>query len=256
MLTVSESSIVRLVTTRRPVAEAAAAVERLGLGDGDDVGGDGLEAEVLEQVLGLLVDVELAGLGLGKVERRDLGHVLVLALTLLLLELEGDTSYGPALDALHEMGGVAGNLAVQFHVSPLHPPLFGYCSLSEPVNLADLVPEALRRDDGDLIADLLVGLEIEREAGIYCEARVRQFRNTPSSSPTSLRTVPLNDDLGGLFDRLGTNATHCDGFVLMIVAGCGSSGEVFQTIARAAGTIFSGFWRALLVLLVGLGLER
>jgi len=67
---------------------------------------------VLEQVLSLVVDVELAAVGLGEVEGRDLGHVLILALTLLLLELEGDTTDGSSLDTLHEMGGVAGNLVI------------------------------------------------------------------------------------------------------------------------------------------------
>jgi hypothetical protein len=45
-----------------------------------------------------------------EVESRDLGNVLVLALTLLLLELEGDTADGTTLDALHQVSGVAGNL--------------------------------------------------------------------------------------------------------------------------------------------------
>ena len=40
----------------------------------------------------------------------DLGDVLVLALTLLLLELEGDTADGTTLNALHQVSGVAGNL--------------------------------------------------------------------------------------------------------------------------------------------------
>ena len=63
---------------------------------------------------------------------------------------------------------------------------------------ADLVPETLGGDDGDLVADSLVGLEVEGEAGI----------------------VPLDDDLGGLLDGLGTYATHVGG-VLVIVLGDG-----------------------------------
>jgi hypothetical protein len=51
---------------------------------------------------------------------------------------------------------------------------------------AHLVAEALGSDDGDLIADALVGLEVERQLGV----------------------VPLNDDLGGLLDGLSANATH------------------------------------------------
>ena len=69
-------------------------------------------AERLEQVLGLLVDVELAALAGAKVEGRDLGDVLILALTLLFLELEGDAADGTALDALHQVGGETGDLWV------------------------------------------------------------------------------------------------------------------------------------------------
>lgn len=65
-------------------------------------------AKVLEEVLGLGVDVELTVVGvLGEVQSRDLGNVLILALSLLLLELEGDTTDGTALDTLHQVGGVA-----------------------------------------------------------------------------------------------------------------------------------------------------
>jgi len=49
-----------------------------------------------------------------------------------------------------------------------------------------LVPQPLAGNNGDLIADTLVSLEVESELGV----------------------VALNDDLGGLLDSLGTNATH------------------------------------------------
>jgi hypothetical protein len=67
---------------------------------------------VLEEILGLAVDVELtAALGvLGEVQSGDLRNVLILALTLLLLKLEGDTADGTTLNSLHQVGGVAGNL--------------------------------------------------------------------------------------------------------------------------------------------------
>lgn len=67
---------------------------------------------MLEEVLGLGVDLELARLVLGVVEGRDLGDVLVLSLTLLFLELEGDATDGTTLNTLHQVGGVAGNLVV------------------------------------------------------------------------------------------------------------------------------------------------
>jgi hypothetical protein len=50
----------------------------------------------------------------------------------------------------------------------------------------DLVPEPLGRNDGNLIANPLVGLEVQRQLGV----------------------VTLNDDLGGLLDGLGSDATH------------------------------------------------
>ena len=71
-------------------------------------------AEALEQVLGLLVYVERARLAvLGEVEGGDLGDVLILALTLLFLKLEGDTADGAALDTLHQVCGVAGDLVAE-----------------------------------------------------------------------------------------------------------------------------------------------
>lgn len=67
-------------------------------------------AHALKQVLGLRVDVELAGLGLGNIQSGDLRNVLILALTLLLLELEGDTADRATLDTLHKVGGVTSDL--------------------------------------------------------------------------------------------------------------------------------------------------
>lgn len=67
-------------------------------------------AEVLEEILGLDVDLELTRLVVRGVKGGDLRNVLILALTLLLLKLEGDTADGTTLNTLHQVGGVAGNL--------------------------------------------------------------------------------------------------------------------------------------------------
>lgn len=76
-----------------------------------DIDTDAVKAQALEHLLGIAVDVQLAALRvLRKVQRRDLGHVLVFALSLFFLQFEGNATYGPALDALHQMGGVAGDL--------------------------------------------------------------------------------------------------------------------------------------------------
>lgn len=90
--------------------EAAGTVGLLLLGDSDDVDLEVVEAEGLEEILGVGVDIELAGLGLGDIQSGDLRDVLVLALTLLLLELEGDTADGATLDTLHQVGGVTSDL--------------------------------------------------------------------------------------------------------------------------------------------------
>lgn len=143
----------------------------------------GTYAHGLEKVLGLLVDVEHAALAvLGEVESRDLGDVLVLALTLLLLKLEGDTADGTTLNALHQVSGVAGNL--RWLVSQVSGVWYssGLCAD------AYLVAQALAGNDSNLIADALVGLEVESET----------------------RVVALNDDLGRLLDSLSPDATHFD----------------------------------------------
>lgn len=79
--------------------------------DGDGLGGD-LEAEGLDQLSGLRVDLQLAG-GVAQVQGRDLGDVLVLSFSLLLLQLEGDTSNGTLLNTLHEVSSVTSDLVSQ-----------------------------------------------------------------------------------------------------------------------------------------------
>jgi hypothetical protein len=130
-------------------------------------------AHGLEKVLGVGINIELAGLGLGDVESGDLGDVLVLALTLLLLELEGDTADGTTLNTLHQVGGVTSNLR-EFRIS-----IFGReCDVV--VVESHLVAKTLGGNDGDLIADALVGLEVEGQLGV----------------------VTLDDDLSGALDCL------------------------------------------------------
>ena len=105
-----------------------------GSSDGD---GEAVKAERAEHVLG--VGVNLEATGSRGVESRDLGNVLVLALALLLLELERDTANGTTLDTLHKVGGETSNL----------------------------VAKTLGGDDGDLIDDTLVLVEVDvRETGV------------------------------------------------------------------------------------------
>lgn len=70
----------------------------------NDVDWDGIETERLEEILGLDIDIELSTLGvLGEVEGGNFWDVLILALTLLLLKLEGDTTDWTSLNALHQV---------------------------------------------------------------------------------------------------------------------------------------------------------
>lgn len=73
-----------------------------------DADGQLVESNRSQHFLCVLVDLQTtAG---SHVESRDLGDVLVLALSLLLLKLEGDAADGSLLNALHEVCRVAGNL--------------------------------------------------------------------------------------------------------------------------------------------------
>jgi len=137
-------------------------------------------AEGLDEVLGLLVDNEstVTRLGAGEVEGGDLGDVLVLALTLLFLKLEGDAADGTTLDALHQVGGVSSNLVAET--------LGGNDGNLSGALAPARTAAAVVRCAAHLIADPLVGLEVERELGV----------------------VTLNDDLGGLLDGLCADATH------------------------------------------------
>lgn len=78
------------------------------------------------------------------------------------------------------MGGITSNLAMYELTSRLPDVICGQKVRSY------LVAETLGGNDGNLIAYSLVGLEVESQLGV----------------------VSLDDDLGGLLDSLGTNATH------------------------------------------------
>lgn len=79
--------------------------------NGNSLHGD-LETKRLDQVGGLGVNLQLT-VGVGQVQSRHLGNVLVFSFSLLLLQLEGDSSDGTLLDSLHQVGGVTSNLISQ-----------------------------------------------------------------------------------------------------------------------------------------------
>jgi hypothetical protein len=67
-------------------------------------------AQALQKILGLSINFELTGLGLRNIQSRNFRNVLILALTLFLLEFEGDTANRASLNTLHQVCGVASNL--------------------------------------------------------------------------------------------------------------------------------------------------
>lgn len=84
------------------------------LADGHDVHRDRIKAHALEQVLGVGVHIELSALRvLGEVQGRDFGDVLIFALALFFLQFERDAADGAALDALHQVRGVACDLDME-----------------------------------------------------------------------------------------------------------------------------------------------
>lgn len=113
--------------------------------------GQVVEAKALDHLLCVRVDLKRSHRW---VKRRHLGHVLVLTLTLLLLELERDATNRAALDTPHKMGR----------------------------ETSDLVAKALRRHNGHLVDHLLVGVEVHR-----VKARVVLFDEDTSSALGSLR---------------------------------------------------------------------
>jgi hypothetical protein len=95
------------------------------------------ETKVLEELSSVLIDIQ-STVSVGKVKSRDLRNVLITSLTLLLLELEGDTTDGTLLDTLHQVSGVTSNL----------------------------VAKTLGGDVSNLTGKTLVGLEVESELGV------------------------------------------------------------------------------------------
>eukprot|EP00277_Geminigera_cryophila_P014752 CAMPEP_0179455428 /NCGR_PEP_ID=MMETSP0799-20121207/39392_1 /TAXON_ID=46947 /ORGANISM="Geminigera cryophila, Strain CCMP2564" /LENGTH=213 /DNA_ID=CAMNT_0021254497 /DNA_START=343 /DNA_END=984 /DNA_ORIENTATION=+ len=122
-----------------------------------------VDVESLEHFLGLRIDID----GIG-VKGRAVGHDIHAALTLLLLKLQRDAADGPPRNPFHQMRGEASNL----------------------------VAKALGRDDGNILSDLLVGLEIMSQTGV----------------------VLLDENTCCLLDGLGANATlDWQDFVLQLL---------------------------------------
>ena len=87
----------------------------------------------------------------GRVDGRGFRSVLIFSLTFLFLKFERDTSNRSFLNSA---------------ISALHPILLGLPSHQMSCESSDFVAETFRWDDGYLIADFLVGVEVEGETGI------------------------------------------------------------------------------------------
>lgn len=104
---------------------------------------DRVVAKGFKHILGVLINVNLVLL-----ELRDFRNVLILALTLFFLKLEGNTTDRTALDTFHKMSRVSSNL----------------------------VAETLGSNDSNLIDNPLIGLEVQ------CKTRVVFLDNYARSS--------------------------------------------------------------------------
>jgi hypothetical protein len=91
------------------------------------------------------------------IQSREFRNVIITTFTFFFLQLEGNTTDRTARDTLHQVGGETSNL----------------------------VTETLGLNDGDLVKDLLVDLEVESKT----------------------RIVLFNDYTRSLLDSLGSNAT-------------------------------------------------
>lgn len=80
----------------------------------------------------------------------------------------------------------------------------------------DLVAKTLGGNDGDLIADALVGLEVEGQLGV----------------------VALNDDLCGALDGLGTDATHFGGLLAGRMFGEGNQNDAVLEESGGCSRLF------------------
>jgi hypothetical protein len=108
-----------------------------------------LKVQGLKKLVGFRINLNNRG-----IQGRELGDKVVTTFTLLFLKLEGDTGNRATGDTLHQMGGETSNL----------------------------VAKTLGLNDGDLVKDLLVDLEIKSKT----------------------RIVLFNNDTRGLLDSLGS----------------------------------------------------
>lgn len=126
-------TVAALTMTSAAMITAVMVVSISSRGDSDAL--ESVQAHGAQEFLGLSINDDA---GSEVLHDGVVGDDVLATLTLFLLETERDTAHRSAVDALHQMGGVASNL----------------------------VAEALGRDQGDLTADLLVGGEVQSQLGV------------------------------------------------------------------------------------------
>ena len=131
---------------------AVASRDDLGGGINDLQARDGIESKSSQEAVCVGIHINS-----GDSQSRDLGNVLIFSLSLLFLEFEGDATDGSTLNTFHQVSRESSNL----------------------------VSQTLGGDDGHLITELLVGVEVQSETGV----------------------VLFNQDPGGFFDRFCSNST-------------------------------------------------
>lgn len=125
-----------------------------------------LETQGLNQVSGLSVNLQLT-VGVGQVQSGNLWDVLVLSFTLLLLQLERNTSNWTLLNSLHQVGGVTSNL----------------------------VSESLGLDLGNLRGQSLVGLKVQSQLWVESlDQNLRGSLDSFSSNATLIVSIMPEGD--------------------------------------------------------------
>lgn len=146
--------------------------------------GDVVVVQQLQHVLGVGVDLDDVLLQGGHG-----GHVVVTTLALLLLQLDGDAAHLRVAQTAHQMRDVSGCIGVEdicYYGFAAYRLCCCVVFMGQQLNLpGDLVAQGLGRDDGNFLADTLVGMEVHGQSSV----------------------VLLDDDLGGLLDSLSPDAT-------------------------------------------------
>jgi hypothetical protein len=123
-----------------------------------ELDGDGAEVHHLEHVLGLAVHLQDV-----LFEGGHVGYVVVPPLTLLLLQLNGDTAHRGALQAFHQVGDESANLREKNQVFfCFEDEIQQWLAIPRLSWLPHLIAKRLGRDESNLLKDPLKQNQINR----------------------------------------------------------------------------------------------